>query len=146
MELPLAGCRVRSWRPDDATSLARHLIDDRGHHRLTIDPAAHNEAANIGRLLARVGASRLDQVAVAEIIVVASGCTDDTEAAIRNRLGIYHETTRQVIDHYGKKVLARELEDFLFVLVFGVCIVGYCFTSNSIFCIYLILYIVFFFR
>jgi glycosyltransferase involved in cell wall biosynthesis len=44
---------------------------------------AHNEAANIGRLLARVGASRLEQVAVAEIIVVASGCTDDTEAIVR---------------------------------------------------------------
>lgn len=25
--------------------LARHLIDERGHHRLTIDPAADNEAA-----------------------------------------------------------------------------------------------------
>jgi aminoglycoside 6'-N-acetyltransferase len=23
----------------------RHLIEDRGHHRLTIDPAAHNHAA-----------------------------------------------------------------------------------------------------
>ena len=44
---------------------------------------AHNEAANIGRLLARVGASRLERVEVAEIIVVASGCTDDTEAIVR---------------------------------------------------------------
>jgi aminoglycoside 6'-N-acetyltransferase len=25
--------------------LARYLIDDRGHHRITIDPAAHNEPA-----------------------------------------------------------------------------------------------------
>ena len=25
--------------------MARHLIHDRGHHRLTIDPAAHNERA-----------------------------------------------------------------------------------------------------
>ena len=44
---------------------------------------AHNEAANIGRLLARVAASRLERVRVAEIIVVASGCTDDTEAIVR---------------------------------------------------------------
>jgi cellulose synthase/poly-beta-1,6-N-acetylglucosamine synthase-like glycosyltransferase len=44
---------------------------------------AHNEAANIGRLLARVGASRLERVRVAEIIVVASGCTDDTETIVR---------------------------------------------------------------
>ncbi|MEA2371567.1 MAG: hypothetical protein QOH12_1961 [Solirubrobacteraceae bacterium] len=26
-------------------ALAEHLIDDRGHHRLTIDPAADNQAA-----------------------------------------------------------------------------------------------------
>lgn len=30
---------------DALRTLARHLIDDHGHHRLTIDPAAHNEAA-----------------------------------------------------------------------------------------------------
>ncbi len=31
--------------PDAIRTLARHLIDDRGHHRLTIDPAAANERA-----------------------------------------------------------------------------------------------------
>jgi aminoglycoside 6'-N-acetyltransferase len=31
--------------PDAITTLARHLIDERGHHRLTIDPAADNERA-----------------------------------------------------------------------------------------------------
>lgn len=30
---------------DALRTMARHLIEDRGHHRLTIDPAAHNEAA-----------------------------------------------------------------------------------------------------
>ncbi len=44
---------------------------------------AHNEEANIGRLLARVGASWLERVEVAEIIVVASGCTDGTEDIVR---------------------------------------------------------------
>jgi aminoglycoside 6'-N-acetyltransferase len=33
--------------------LARHLIDDRGHHRLTIDPAAHN--VNAIKAYERVG-------------------------------------------------------------------------------------------
>jgi biofilm PGA synthesis N-glycosyltransferase PgaC len=62
---------------------------------------AHNEAANIGRLLARVGASRLEQVAVAEIIVVASGCTDDTEAIVReaaaadSRIRLISQPTRE---------------------------------------------------
>jgi len=28
--------------PDAIKTLARHLITERGHHRLTIDPAAHN--------------------------------------------------------------------------------------------------------
>ena len=30
---------------DAVGTMARHLIGDRGHHRLTIDPAAHNERA-----------------------------------------------------------------------------------------------------
>jgi aminoglycoside 6'-N-acetyltransferase len=30
---------------DAVRTLARHLIDDHGYHRLTIDPAAHNAAA-----------------------------------------------------------------------------------------------------
>ena len=31
--------------PEAIRIVARHLIDDRGHHRLTIDPAADNERA-----------------------------------------------------------------------------------------------------
>lgn len=39
-----------SWQgrgigPDAIRTLARHLIKERGHHRLTIDPAAHNTNA-----------------------------------------------------------------------------------------------------
>ena len=62
---------------------------------------AHNEAANIGRLLARVAASRLERVRVAEIIVVASGCTDDTEAIVREaaaadpRIRLISQLTRE---------------------------------------------------
>ena len=62
---------------------------------------AHNEAANIGRLLARVAASRLERVRVAEIIVVASGCTDDTEAIVREaaaadpRIRLISQPTRE---------------------------------------------------
>jgi aminoglycoside 6'-N-acetyltransferase len=35
----------RGFGSEAVAVLARHLIDDRGHHRLTIDPAADNAAA-----------------------------------------------------------------------------------------------------
>jgi aminoglycoside 6'-N-acetyltransferase len=35
----------RGLGPDAIKTLARHLITERGHHRLTIDPAAHNTRA-----------------------------------------------------------------------------------------------------
>lgn len=44
---------------------------------------AYNEEANIGRLLARLQQQRLTTVALTEIIIVASGCTDRTEAIVR---------------------------------------------------------------
>lgn len=39
--------------PDAVRTLAAHLLDDRGHHRLTIDPVAANERAI--RAYAKVG-------------------------------------------------------------------------------------------
>ena len=35
----------RGLGTDTVRTMARHLVVDRGHHRLTIDPAAHNERA-----------------------------------------------------------------------------------------------------
>lgn len=43
---------------------------------------AHNEEANIGRLLEAVLTQRTKHVVVTEIVVVASGCTDKTEAIV----------------------------------------------------------------
>jgi aminoglycoside 6'-N-acetyltransferase len=37
-----ADAQGRGLGPDAILTLAAHLIDDRGHHRLTIDPAADN--------------------------------------------------------------------------------------------------------
>jgi cellulose synthase/poly-beta-1,6-N-acetylglucosamine synthase-like glycosyltransferase len=48
---------------------------------------AHNEEANIGRLLQRIREQRLWQVELTEIIVVASGCTDHTEEIVRAQAG-----------------------------------------------------------
>lgn len=45
----------------------------------TVGIIAHNEAANIGRIIERVTQQELETVDIAEIVVVASGCTDGTE-------------------------------------------------------------------
>lgn len=45
---------------------------------------AYNEEANIGPLLEALSQQRLKSVDIAEIIVVASGCTDRTEAIVRD--------------------------------------------------------------
>ncbi|MBK8128978.1 MAG: glycosyltransferase [bacterium] len=49
----------------------------------SIGITAYNEEANIGKLLQLVLDQRLETVAISEIIVVASGCTDRTEATAR---------------------------------------------------------------
>lgn len=54
--------------------------------RCSLGIMAHNEEVNIGRLLERVRESRLGQVEVSEIVVVASGCTDGTEEAVRRAM------------------------------------------------------------
>jgi aminoglycoside 6'-N-acetyltransferase len=43
----------RGLGPDTIRTVARHLFEERGHHRLTIDPSAANERAI--RAYARVG-------------------------------------------------------------------------------------------
>jgi aminoglycoside 6'-N-acetyltransferase len=47
------GHQGRGLGPDVVRTLARYLIEERGHHRLTIDPAAENAAAI--RAFERVG-------------------------------------------------------------------------------------------
>jgi cellulose synthase/poly-beta-1,6-N-acetylglucosamine synthase-like glycosyltransferase len=48
---------------------------------------AHNEAANISRLLEAVVCQRSGNTAISEIVVVASGCTDNTESIVREWAG-----------------------------------------------------------
>lgn len=46
IDIFVAGTLHRRGIGSEALALVlAHLIDDRGHHRVTIDPAAHNEAA-----------------------------------------------------------------------------------------------------
>ena len=51
--------------------------------RCSVGITAYNEEANIGKLLAAMLAQELEQVAITEIVVVASGCTDQTVPMIR---------------------------------------------------------------
>ena len=44
---------------------------------------AYNEEACIGQMMEAVLAQQLHEVEIAEIIVVASGCTDRTEEIVR---------------------------------------------------------------
>ena len=51
--------------------------------RCSVGITAHNEEANIGQLLDAMRHQRLHEVAISEIIVVVSGCTDRTEEIVR---------------------------------------------------------------
>ena len=50
--------------------------------RCCVATMAYNEEANIGKMLEAVLSQRLRQVEIAEIVVVASGCTDRTEEIV----------------------------------------------------------------
>jgi poly-beta-1,6-N-acetyl-D-glucosamine synthase len=51
--------------------------------RCSVGVTAHNEEANIGKLLEALSAQQLCDVEISEIIVVASGCTDRTVEIIQ---------------------------------------------------------------
>lgn len=51
--------------------------------RCSVGITAHNEEANIGKLLEAMLNQKLEQVVISEIIVVASGCTDRTVEIVR---------------------------------------------------------------
>lgn len=69
--------------------------------RCSIGIMAHNEEGNIGQLLERLLEQKLTTVAITEIIVVASGCTDRTEEIVRQwaardgRIKLLTQATRE---------------------------------------------------
>lgn len=95
--------------------------------RCSLGIMAHNEEANIGRLLARVRDSQFQVVEVREIIVVTSGCTDRTEDVVRaaavadNRIQLISQPVREgkasamnlFIRHAGCEVLVLSSADLL---------------------------------
>ena len=49
----------------------------------SIGITVYNEQANIGRLLEALLNQKLESVIINEIIVIASGCTDNTEGVVQ---------------------------------------------------------------
>ncbi len=88
---------------------------------------AYNEEANIGKLLKRVQESRFNVVDLTEIIVVISGCTDNTERIVRQfaaadpRIDLLIQETREgkasainlFMRHATEKVLLLSSADLL---------------------------------
>ena len=52
--------------------------------RCSVGIMAHNEGRNIGQLLSALISQRTSEVILSEILVVASGCTDNTESIVRD--------------------------------------------------------------
>jgi biofilm PGA synthesis N-glycosyltransferase PgaC len=92
--------------------------------RCSVGITAYNEEANIGRLLQAILDQRLVEVEIAEIIVVASGCTDRTEEIVReyvakhSRIRLYVQEQRE-----GKtsaiNVFLRHAQEMICVLESG---------------------------
>jgi biofilm PGA synthesis N-glycosyltransferase PgaC len=95
--------------------------------RCSVGITAYNEEANIGRLLQAIMDQRLYEVEIAEIIVVASGCTDRTEEIVRQymakdpRIQLYVQEQREgktsainvFLAHAKEKICVLESGDTL---------------------------------
>jgi biofilm PGA synthesis N-glycosyltransferase PgaC len=89
--------------------------------KCSIGIMAHNEGANIGQLLEAIVSQRTRAVALLEIIVVASGCTDDTEVIVKNwsrrdhRIRLVVQTEREGKASAVNCFLSQAREDILMV-------------------------------
>ncbi len=89
--------------------------------RCSIGVMAHNEGGNIGRLLEAIVTQRTSAATVLEIIVIASGCTDDTEEIVSNwaardsRIRLVVQPRREGKASAVNCFLAQAREDILIV-------------------------------
>jgi poly-beta-1,6-N-acetyl-D-glucosamine synthase len=95
--------------------------------KCSVGITAYNEEANIGRLLQTILDQRLFEVEIAEILVVASGCTDRTEEIVREymakdpRIQLYVQEKREgktsainvFLAHAREKICVLESGDTL---------------------------------
>jgi hypothetical protein len=80
--------------------------------RVVFGTTAHNEDRNLGRLLERLCSTELRHGTLVQIVVVASGCTDDT-VAVAERAAAKDARVRVVVDplRRGKAVAIDQLLD-----------------------------------
>lgn len=89
--------------------------------KCSIGIMAYNEGANIGHLLKALGKQKLSSAAIGEIIVIASGCTDNTEEIVREHMAV-DERLRLIVQksRQGKasavNLFLREAKEELLVL------------------------------
>jgi len=88
--------------------------------RCSVGITAYNEEANIGRLLRAMLCQRLYEAEIAEIIVVASGCTDRTEKVVQEYMTRDPRIRLHVQERREGKVLAVNV--FLAEAKEGVCV------------------------
>ena len=88
---------------------------------------AYNEEGNIGHLLKALLRQRLETVSIAEIVIVASGCTDRTEEIVREyvaqdpRVKLYTQPGREgkasainlLLQHVQQEIIVLESADTL---------------------------------
>jgi len=79
--------------------------------RCSVGITAHNEQANIGKLLAAMITQELKTVEISEIIVVASGCTDNTVAIIQEYAA--QDARIQLIVHEKRECKTSAINQFL---------------------------------
>ncbi len=88
--------------------------------RCSVGITAHNEEANIGKLLAAMRAQKLETVAISEIIVVASGCTDRTIEIIREHAA--QDARIQLIAQDQREGKTSAINQFLRAVQEDICV------------------------
>src|SRR5512143_725661 len=88
--------------------------------RCSVGITAYNEEANIGKLLAAMIAQEVKQVEITEIIVVASGCQDNTVPIIQQYMA--QDARIKLIVQDERKGKTSAINQFLQIAKEDICV------------------------